>query len=85
MQDMNMESEQQPMPDDGGEPQGIDGIISIVDGYIAKPETITPETLQALRDQLQDLKSFLEPEDSQAPAPVQAGSEGGLAGMIGGR
>lgn len=93
---MNMGTEQ-PMPapdqqqgqDDGSEPQGIDSIIAMVDGYIAKPETVTPETLMDLRAQLDDLKTVLEPQaDDQGAQPgpgAGAPPRGGLASMIGGK
>lgn len=78
----NMETEQ-PMPDEGSEPQGIDGIIAMVDGYLSKPETVTPDTLMDLRTQLEDLKSILEPE-SAGDEPPSGAPEGGLAGMLAG-
>lgn len=79
---MNTETEAPMAPEEGMEPQGIDGIIAQVDSYLAKPELVTPETLMDLRTQLEDLKSILEPE-TEPEAPSGA-PEGGLAGMIGG-
>lgn len=63
------------------QPEGIDGIIAMVDQYIAKPETVTPETLMDLRAQLEDLKTILEPDSAEPEAPM-AGNVGGLAGMM---
>ena len=64
------------------EAQGIDSLISMVDGFAAMPESITPESLNMLKEGLMDLKTILEP--AEAPQAAPSGSSGGLAGMIGG-
>lgn len=91
MQDPNMDTTQsnaapdpsQGQPDDSGTP--IDGCISTVDQFIADPKSITPETLNQLKMDLQDLKTVLDGEETSEPATPSAPSVGGLAGMIGGK
>lgn len=74
----------QDQPDAPGSP--IDNIISTVDGYIQDPKTITPETLAQLKMDLEDLKTVLDGEEHGEPSgPPAPPSQGGLAGMIGGR
>lgn len=49
----------------------IDGIISRVDSYISNPSQVTPETLNELKNELVDLKTFLDGgEESPEPAPA---------------
>ena len=66
-------------PQMGGSP--LDETISIVDSFIADPKAITPDSLNQLRMDLEDLKSMLDQEGTQTPAGPPAG---GLAGIIGG-
>lgn len=73
-----------PADEGSQEAQGIDAIIATVDSYIADPKTITPETLQQLKADLEDLKSILEPDTNEAPAGPAGPPQGGLAAMIGG-
>ena len=44
--------------------EGIDSIISRLEEYIADPKLATSETLTELKDQLVDLKSYLDGEDT---------------------
>jgi len=46
---------------------GIDSIISTVDSYILDPKLITPQTLEQLKSDLMDLKSYLDGEETQEP------------------
>ena len=46
---------------------GIDSIISKVEEYIANPKMVTPETLTELKEDLIDLKEFLDGDSSEEP------------------
>lgn len=81
MQDMTTNS-QEPMGDEGGSP--LDQIISTVDGFMQQPNSISPETLQQLRLDLEDLKTVMDDDGSQESSPMGSPSTGGLADMIGG-
>lgn len=94
MQDPNMmQSNQQPAPapqsqDDQGQGTPLDSCIATVDSFISDPKSITPQTLNQLKMDLEDLKTVMDGEESGpgegAPSgPPQA--NGGLAEMIGGR
>ena len=61
---------------------GIDSIIARVDSYMKNPETVTPETLQELKDELVDLKSYLDGGEEQPEEKDDNGSPG-LMVMIG--
>lgn len=76
------------MPEEAQDAPGspIDAIIATVDGYIQNPASVTPETLAQLKMDLEDLKTVLDGEEQGEPSgPPAPASEGGLAGMIGGR
>lgn len=77
------------MPDEGQMDQSpIDQIISQVDSYISDPSKITPETLQSLKADLEDLRAGIEgeeqPEDA-GNAPPQGSFSGDIhSRMMGG-
>ena len=63
------------MPGEGQMDQSpIDQIIGQVESYIADPAKITPETLQELKANLEDLKAGIEgeeaPEGDMGPPPA---------------
>ena len=60
------------------ETEGLDGIIGRVESYIQNPDMVTPETLEALLDELYQLR------DSQGGEEVEGapGEESGMTGMI---
>lgn len=62
---------------------GIDQIIAKVDSYIKDPRLVTPQTLQELKVDLEDLKSYLDKEETGEGEPPDQGSPGGLAIIIG--
>lgn len=82
MQDQNMTQNDDMGP--GGEGSPIDDIISSVDGFISNPKSITPQSLQQLKMDLEDLKTVLDPNESQNTDQGAPPSPGGLAAMIGG-
>ena len=45
------------------EPMGIDSIISRVVSYIENPKLVTPETLTELKEELEDLKGYMDGEE----------------------
>ena len=49
------------------EGNGIDSIIQAVEEYIANPKMVTPETLTELKEDLIDLKEFLDGDSSEEP------------------
>lgn len=68
----------------------LDEILNQVESYIKDPATVTPETLMSLKQQLLDLKSYMDGEDTQAPteAPTDEpsygkGSESGGGSLMG--
>lgn len=83
MQPMTSDAQEPPMEDMGGTP--MDQIISRVDEYIANPKMVTPQTLQELRMELEDLKGIVDGEEQDEPAGPPAKAPGGLAQMIGGK
>jgi len=84
-QEMNTETEE------SAEPIGIDSIIARVDSYIADTKLVTPGTLAELKSELEDLKEYLDGEETQEPKSMggdnkESGSdpkEPALAIMIG--
>jgi len=60
----------------------IDSIISRVESYIADPKMVTSETLGGLRDELIDLKSVLDGEETDESSGQTQPEEKGLAGAI---
>lgn len=67
------------MPHEEASP--FDAVISRVEGYIANPNSVTPETLTELLGELADLKAGVE-GDYEEPA-AEAAPEGGMAGLAG--
>lgn len=61
------------------ESQGIDGIIATVDSYLENPELVTPETLMELKADLEDLKAFL---DGDETPDVPESTKGSLSGRM---
>jgi hypothetical protein len=76
MQEMNTE----PMEESGGEPQGIDSIISRVKAYKANPKMVTPETWDELIGELEDLKDYMDEGEPEEPTEEKPS---GLTVMIG--
>lgn len=79
------------MEEDMGMKNPLDEIIKKVDGYIANPKMVTPETLTEVRDSLVELKSYMD-EDGESDGEGEenggdSGSENGkspsLTVMIG--
>lgn len=83
MQEMN--TDQQSGQDDGsdGEVGGIDSIIQTVESYISNPKLVTPQTLESLRDELIDLKSYLDEGDQPDQSSQPDDNKGGLTIAIG--
>lgn len=83
MMDQTQNSKPEPMADDqGGSP--IDAMISRVDAYIQNPKMVTPETLTELKTELEDLKGYVDGEETpqaEGPSPVQ----GMMSQMKGGK
>lgn len=46
------------------EPEGLDAVIAKVDSYIQDPKLVTPETLMELKTDLEDLKGFMDEEET---------------------
>ena len=53
--------------------QGIDSIIGTVESYIQDPSLVTPKTLNELKMELMDLKTYLDREESGEPVTQQTG------------
>lgn len=47
------------------EPQGLDSVISRLNSYIEDIKQATPETLSELRDDLMDLKEFMDEGETE--------------------
>ena len=45
----------------------LDSIISRVDSYIQDPKLVTAQTLTDLKTELEDLKTYIEGEETQEP------------------
>ena len=60
---------------------GIDGIIGMVDEYIADPTKVTRQTLTQLKTDLLDLKDYLDSENGDISSPSK--EPNGLMIMIG--
>ena len=79
---MEQMSEPQPTAEPTAEPQesqGIDSIIERVDSYIQQPEMVTPQTLNELKMELMDLKTFL--DGGETGGQLQ-GQPSGLSDMM---
>lgn len=61
------------MTTENEETSGIDAIIRIVESYIEDPKLVTPETLSALKDDLVDLKSYLDGDGEEEPEKGSGG------------
>lgn len=59
---------------------GIDAIISRVESYVEDPDLVTPETLMELKEELMDLKGYMDGEDEMEEPEKE---EGGLSIIIG--
>lgn len=55
----------------------IDEIISRVEEYIKNPKMVTSETLQALKDDLLDLKPMLDGDEREGMGEMDEGMKGG--------
>ena len=64
------------------ESQGIDSVIAKVESYIQDPKMVTPETLMDLKNDLMDLKDYMDNPD-QGENPSGSGEPNGIAIMIG--
>lgn len=83
MNEMKMKSNEE-VDYAGGSP--LDSIISRLDSYIKNPKLVTPETLSALKSELEDLQPILDGDDREGmeEAPVEEEpKEGGISIMIG--
>ena len=58
---------------------GIDAIIERVESYIQQPEMVTPQTMNELKMELIDLKTFLDGEETQEPTQAP---QSGLSEMM---
>ena len=65
METQTMTSESQAMDQEENQPEGspMDGMISQVESYIKDPKMVNVQTLTDLRDQLVDLKGYVDSED----------------------
>lgn len=71
MNKMTMETEDSP----------LSSIIARVESYIDNPKAVTTETLSALRDELVDLRSYM--EGGEEPVESESMSGGNMSEMIG--
>ena len=76
IQNSNEESQEQDM---GSTP--VDSMIARVDEYIQNPKLVTPQTLQELKSELEDLKKYLDGEETSEPE-TGMDHNGGVAIMI---
>jgi hypothetical protein len=58
-----------------GEVTPLQGIISQLDSMISDPKTITPESLQSIRDDLADMQGYVDGEETEQK-PKKGGAEG---------
>ena len=81
-QDMKNSNDTQEMPQDQGNESPIDGIISRVQSYRDDPKLVTPQTMDDVLADLEDLITYLDKEET--PGGEQSDESGpGLAIMIG--
>lgn len=71
--------------DDSNQQEGtpLDDLISRVDSYIKDPKLVTPETLMEMKSELEDLKSYMDQEESPSGETADHKPESGVAIMIG--
>ena len=80
----NTATDNQSNQEEPQESQGIDSVIAKVESYIQDPKMVTPETLMDLKNDLMDLKDYMDNPDQGMSADQGGQSEpNGVAIMIG--
>ena len=80
MMEQATENKSEEMPQETEGPIGIDDIISRVEGYVADPKMVTPETLADLLGELKDLKDYLDGGEAETETPKDAEDTGDHSG-----
>ena len=55
----------------------LDDLISRVESYIKDPALVSRETLTEMKSELENLKSYMDTEETQEGNPTENGSNGG--------